>query len=82
MYSLFTNPPLMLMIASLVSVVLYPALALGTIWLRHRGVDSRIRPSRPTTVFLWICGILLALISPLVVLYALALKNGWVDSPV
>ncbi len=82
MYSLFTNPPLMLMIASLVSVVLYPALALGTIWLRHRGVDSRILPSRPTTVFLWICGILLALISPLVVLYALALKNGWVDSPV
>jgi len=82
MYSLFTNPPLMLMIASLVSVVFYPALALGTIWLRHRGVDERIRPSRPTTVFLWICGILLALISPLVVLYALALKNGWVDSPV
>ena len=82
MYSLFTNPPLMLMIASLVSVVFYPALALGTIWLRHRGVDERIRPSRATTVFLWFCGILLALISPLVVVYALALKNGWVDSPV
>jgi Mn2+/Fe2+ NRAMP family transporter len=82
MYSLFANPPLMLMIASLVSVIFYPALALGTLWLRHRGVDERIRPSMPTTVFLWICGILLALISPLVVVYALALKNGWVDSPV
>ena len=82
MYSLFANPPLMLMIASLVSVIFYPALALGTLWLRHRGVDERIRPSMPTTVFLWICGILLALISPLVVVYALALKNGWGDSPV
>mgnify|MGYP002853179578 CR=1 FL=1 len=82
MYSLFTNPPFMLMISSLVSVVFYPALALGTIWLRHRGVDERILPSKPTTVFLWICGLALALISPLVVLYALALKNGWLPSPV
>ncbi|GIT29575.1 MAG: hypothetical protein Ct9H300mP1_16210 [Planctomycetaceae bacterium] len=56
MYSMFTNPPLMLMIASLVSVVFYPALALGTIWLRHRRVDKRILPSKPTTIFLWICG--------------------------
>ncbi|GIS61876.1 MAG: hypothetical protein CM1200mP2_41010 [Planctomycetaceae bacterium] len=82
MYSMFTNPPLMLMIASLVSVVFYPALALGTIWLRHRGVDERIRPSKPTTIFLWICGLALAVISPMVVLYALALKNGWLPSPV
>ncbi|MBO52147.1 MAG: hypothetical protein CMJ69_15380 [Planctomycetaceae bacterium] len=82
MYSMFTNPPLMLMIASLVSVVFYPALALGTIWLRHRRVDERIRPSKPTTIFLWICGLALAVISPMVVLYALALKNGWLPSPV
>ena len=82
MYSMFTNPPLMLMIASLVSVVFYPALALGTIWLSHRGVDERIRPSKPTTIFLWICGLALAVISPMVVLYALALKTGWLPSPV
>ncbi len=82
MYSLFTNPPFMLMISSLVSVVFYPSLALGTIWLRHKGVDPRIRPSTPTTVFLWICGLALAVISPLVVLYALALKNGWLPPPV
>jgi len=82
MYSMFTNPPLMLMIASLVSVVFYPALALGTIWLRHRRVDKRILPSKPTTIFLWICGLALAVISPAVVIYALALKNGWLPSPV
>jgi len=82
MYSLFTNPPFMLMISSLVSVVFYPSLALGTIWLRHRRVDPRILPSTPTTIFLWICGLALAVISPLVVLYALALKNKWLPPPV
>ncbi|MBQ17068.1 MAG: hypothetical protein CMJ65_08085 [Planctomycetaceae bacterium] len=81
MYSLFENPPVMLMISSLVSVVFYPVLALGTLWLRHRKVDSRILPSPATTVFLWICGLILAVTSPLVVCYALALKNGWVRLP-
>ena len=77
-YSLFEDPPGMLMISSLVSVVFYPALALGTLWLRHRKVDPRIRPSTLTTVFLWVCGLVLALVSPLVALYALALKQQWI----
>ena len=70
-----------MMISSLVSVVFYPVLALGTLWLRHRKVDSRILPSPATTVFLWICGLILAVTSPLVVCYALALKTGWVRLP-
>ena len=82
MYKLFENPPVMLMISSLVAVVFYPVLALGTIWLRHRGVDRRVLPSIPTTVFLWICGLVLAVTTPLLVGYALALRYGWVKEPV
>ncbi len=79
-YSMFENPPFMLMIASLVAVALYPVLGLGTIYLRYREVDSRILPGRLTTCWLWVCGIALAAISPAAALYALALEYGWLGA--
>ena len=77
-YSLFKNPPLMLMITSIVSVLLYPVIGLGTIYLRYRDVDQRIAPGKAISVWLWGCGIALALISPAAILLALALRTGWI----
>jgi Mn2+/Fe2+ NRAMP family transporter len=48
-YALFENPPVMLMISSMMGVAVYPVLGLGTLYLRHRKVDSRIHPTRLTT---------------------------------
>ena len=78
-YSLFEDPALMLMISSLVAVVLYPVLGLGTIYLRYREVDERIVPGKWTTAWLWVCGVALALISTVAALLALALKNEWIS---
>ena len=77
-YCVFENPPLMLIISAFVSVVLYPVFGIGTLYLRYRGVDRRIRPGHITTTWLWICGVSLAVLSPAAALFALALKQGWV----
>lgn len=77
-YSLFENPPLMLMITSIVAVLLYPVIGLGTIYLRYRDVDRRIAPGKMVSVWLWVCGVALALISPAAILLALAIRNGWI----
>ena len=77
-YAFFENPPVMLMISSMVSVAIYPVLGLGTLYLRYREVDSRIRPSLVTTLWLWVCGLALAIISPAAALFALALDRGWI----
>ena len=77
-YSLFENPPLMLMIAGLIAVFMYPVLGLGAIYLRHTDVDPRIAPSKPTTVWLWICGGALAVISPGAIVLMIALQSGWI----
>jgi len=77
-YAFFENPPVMLMIASMVSVAIYPVLGLGTLYLRYREVDSRIRPGPVTTLWLWVCGLALAIISPTAALFALALDRGWI----
>jgi hypothetical protein len=55
--AVFENPPVMLMISSMMGVAVYPALGLGTLYLRYRKVDSRIHPTRLTTscvMGLWI----------------------------
>jgi Mn2+/Fe2+ NRAMP family transporter len=77
-YSMFENPPVMLMITSIVSVVLYPVFGLGAIWFRYREVDPRITPGRNTTFWLWVCGLAIAIISPAAAFLALAIKAGWV----
>lgn len=77
-YSLFENPPLMLMISSTVAVLLYPVIGLGTVYLRYRDVDRRIAPGRVASFWLWVCAIALALISPAAVLLALAIRIGWI----
>jgi len=77
-YSMFENPPVMLMITSIVSVVLYPVFGLGAIWFRHRDVDPRITPGRQTTFWLWVCGIAIAIISPAAAFLAIAIEAGWV----
>ena len=68
---------MMLMISSMMGVAVYPVLGLGTLYLRYRKVDSRIHPTRWTTFWLWVCGLALAVISPTVVLFSLAIKKGW-----
>ena len=78
-YSLFKNPPMMLMVTSIAAVTMYPVLGLGTIYLRHRDVDPRIVPGKVITLWLWICGIALAIISPAAILLALAIERGWIS---
>lgn len=77
-YSLFENPPLMLMITSIVAVLLYPVIGLGTVYLRYRDVDRRIAPGRAVSIWLWVCGIALALISPAAIFLVMAIQNGWI----
>ena len=78
-YSLFENPPLMLMISSMIAVFMYPIQGLGALYLRYRDVDKRILPGQLITGWLWICGIAMALLSPGAALLALAISQGWVE---
>lgn len=73
-YWAFQNPPLMIIITSTASAILYPILGIGTLYLRYRRLDSRIRPGRTATAWLWICGLAVAVISPAAVLTALLLQ--------
>ena len=76
---MFVNPPQMLLVtSSLIAAVMYPVLGLGTLYLRHRKVAPGIAPSRPTTIWLWVCAIVLTVISPAGILLALAIGAGWV----
>lgn len=78
-YWLFENPPQMLLVtSSLIAAVMYPVLGLGTLYLRHRKVDVRILPSGPTTAWLWVCGLILAVVSPAGILLAIAIGAGWI----
>ena len=78
-YSLFENPPLMLMMSSMIAVLMYPIQGLGALYLRYHDVDKRILPGQLTTGWLWICGIAMALISPGAALLALAISQGWIE---
>ena len=79
-YWLFENPPQMLLVtSSLIAAGMYPVLGLGALYLRHRRVDPRVAPGRAVTAWLWVCGPLLAIISPVGVILALAIGAGWLD---
>ena len=79
-YWLFQNPPKMLAITStVIAALMYPILGLGVLYLRHCKVDRRIVPGTRTTVWLWVCGISLAVISPGGILLALAIESGWIS---
>ena len=73
-YFLFEDPPLMLVISSLIAVFMYPVSGLGTIYLSHRRVDRRILPGKVVTGLLWISGLALAIISPAVAVITVYLK--------
>jgi hypothetical protein len=78
-YWLFENPPQMLLVtSSLIAAVMYPVLGLGTLYLRYHKVDARIVPSGPTTAWLWVCGLILAVVSPAGILLAIAIGAGWI----
>ena len=77
-YWLFENPPQMLLVtSSLIAAVMYPVLGLGTLYLRYRKVAPGIAPGRPITIWLWVCALVLTVISPAGILLALALGAGW-----
>ncbi len=79
-YWLFENPPQMLLVtSSLIAAVMYPALGLGTLYLRHRKVATAIAPGRPTTIWLWICALVLTVVSPAGILLTIAIAAGWVS---
>ena len=79
-YWLFENPPQMLIISSsLIAAVMFPVLGLGVLYLRHRKLDSRIVPGPLITGWLWVCAIVLAVVSPVGVLIALAIQAGWLS---
>ena len=78
-YWLFENPPQMLLVtSSLLAAILYPVLGLGTLYLRHRKIHRAIAPGRPVTAWLWICALVLALLSPAGILLAIAIQAGWI----
>ena len=79
-YWLFENPPQMLLItSSLIAAVMFPVLGLGVLYLRHRKLDSRLVPGPLITGWLWVCAIVLAIVSPGGVLIALAIQAGWLS---
>ena len=79
-YWLFENPPQMLLVtSSLIAVVMYPALGLGTLYLRYRRIDPGIAPGRPVTIWLWVCSLVLTVVSPAGILLALVIGAGWVS---
>ena len=53
--------------------------AWGVLYLRHRKLDSRIVPGPLITGWLWVCAIVLAVVSPGGVLIALAIQAGWLS---
>ena len=73
-YFIFKDPPLMLMLSGLIAIFMYPTMGIGTIYLRYRGVDERIRPGGVITSLLWISGGALAIISPVLGIWVLILK--------
>ncbi len=78
-YGLFENPPQMLLVtSSLIAAVMYPVLGLGTLYLRYRKVDARIIPGGPTTAWLWVCGMILTVVSPAGILLTIAIGAGWI----
>lgn len=78
-YWLFENPPQMLLVtSSLIAAVMYPVLGLGTLYLRYRKVDARIIPGGPTTAWLWVCGMILTVVSPAGILLTIAIGAGWI----
>ena len=79
-YWLFENPPQMLLVtSSLIAAVMYPVLGLGTIYLRYRKVHPGIVPGKPTTAWLWVCALILTIVSPAGILLAIAIGAGWVN---
>jgi manganese transport protein len=62
---LFENPPAMLLItSSLIAALMYPILGIGVLYLRHFKIDPRIAPGTGITIWLWVCGLAFAVISP------------------
>ena len=79
-YWLFENPPQMLLVtSSIIAAFMYPVLGLGTLYLRYRKVDARIAPSGLTTAWLWVCALILTVVSPAGILLAIAIGAGWVS---
>ncbi len=79
-YWLFENPPQMLLVtSSLIGAVMYPVLGLAALYLRYRKIDPGIAPSRPTTAWLWVCAMVLTVVSPSGILLAIAIGAGWVS---
>lgn len=78
-YWMFENPPQMLLVtSSLIAALMYPVLGLGALYLRHRRIDPEIAPGKAVTAWLWICAIVLAVVSPAGILLALAIGSGWI----
>ncbi len=78
-YWMFENPPQMLLVtSSLIAAVMYPVLGLGALYLRHRRIDPEIAPGKAVTAWLWVCALMLAVISPAGILLALAIGSGWI----
>jgi len=49
------NPVWMLLVGHMFKTIKYPLIAGGTIYLRYRHLDPRLKPSWKSDVILWIC---------------------------
>ena len=52
-YFYFQNPVLMLQMGHLFGAIKFPIIAGGTIYLRYKHLDQRVKPSMKTDILLW-----------------------------
>ncbi len=58
-YFFFQNPVWMLTMGHLFGAIKFPLIAGGTLYLRYRHLDQRLKPSLKTDLLLWFCFLLL-----------------------
>ena len=58
-YFFFQNPVWMLTIGHLFGAIKFPLIAGGTLYLRYRHLDQRLKPSLKTDLLLWFCFLLM-----------------------
>lgn len=58
-YFFFQNPVWMLTMGHLFGAIKFPLIAGGTLYLRYKHLDPRLRPSSKTDLLLWLCFLLM-----------------------
>lgn len=62
-FAMKAEPKSILVASAIANGLLLPVIAFGTIWLRYRLTDKRIRPSLASDVLLWVCALVILSVS-------------------